>query len=450
MSHTLTISIVGRVNVGKSTIFNHIIGKKKALVSNTPRVTRDRNIALVDNQFSKPFTLIDTGGFEKECKDVISYMIEAQIKSAIEASQVILFVVDGKEGLMPMDFQLLREIRKIREDFDETVYLLVNKIDDLEKHAGRELAFTELGVEKLYPVSAEASIGINDLIEEILDKFELPLEPIEAVAAEETEDIPKIVVIGKPNVGKSSFINSVLGTNRLIVHEKAGTTRDPIDVRAKLYDREFIFVDTAGMRKKAKVIETVEKLSMMFAERSIERADIVLLMIDASDNVSDQDIRLIKIVDEMYKSIILVVNKSDLLREKEMTKIQVKDAVRDKIHFAKHIPIKFISVKTGEGYKALAQKISDVEKEFKKRIATSKLNKFYNDEIAFHSMPIRQGKKPKVFYITQERSSPPTFILFCNYPDLVEESYKKYILNKFRQEFNFEGVSIKLVFKKKK
>jgi GTP-binding protein len=461
MNKQFTISIVGRANVGKSTIFNRIIGKKKAMVSNIPRVTRDRNIELVEH-YDHPFTLIDTGGFEKEKDDVVSDKIEEQIKSAIEMSNVLFFVVDGKSGITPMDRQLLKEVRRIRADFDENIYLLINKVDQPEKHGDRELDFYELGVPNMISVSGEFNIGVNELIDDVLEKLPKVDEPeIDenvriAMEAEEKEEkkekeekLPRIVVLGKPNVGKSSLINKVVGEKRVIVDAHSGTTRDPVDIKVNWLNRDFIFVDTAGMRRRSKVTESVEKLSIMFAEREIDDADIVLLMIDASDEPSDQDIRMAKLIEEKYKSLIVVMNKSDLLREKDTTKNAVKEKVRDKLHFLSYVPVNFISVLTGEGFDALYKKILEVEAEYSRKIPTSKLNKFFHANVTEHSVPIRQGKRPKIYYLTQERSSPPTFLLFCNHPGLIEKSYRKYIQNKFRKEFNFLGTPIRFVYKKK-
>lgn len=445
MHNYFKIAIVGRANVGKSTIFNRILGKKKAMVSDIPRVTRDRNIETC-LEYDKPFVLIDTGGFEKLKGDQVSGKIEEQVNSAIKEANVLFFVVDGKHGITPLDTQLFSEIRRLREDFEENVYLLINKVDEPDKHGDREIDFYELGAANIRSVSAEFSVGISDLVDEVLEKAP---EIEDEQETEDHDELPKLVVVGKPNVGKSSFINKVLGEDRIIVHDMSGTTRDPVDVKVNWEGRDFLFIDTAGMRKKAKVTESVERLSVMFAERQVERADIVLLMLDGSDEPSDQDIRMAKIVEERYKAFVVVVNKSDLIRENETTKSDVREKIRDKFYFLSHIPINFISVKTGEGFDSLYKKIVEVEEEYTKRIPTSKLNKFYKDVISRHAMPIRRGKRPKVYYMTQDKSSPPTFIMFCNYPEYVEKSYKRYIINKIREEFNFMGSPVRLLLRKK-
>lgn len=446
MKDLIHITIVGRANVGKSTLFNRIIRKKKAMVSDVPRVTRDRNISRVEH-YSKPFELVDTGGFETIKNDKISDKIETQIKYALETANIILFIVDGKMGITPIDHELINKFRKLHIDFNKKLSLVVNKVDDPKKHKLREYEFYELGSKKVYPVSAESGYGVNELIEELLEEIDIQEKEDEE---NEEEKSTKLLVLGKPNVGKSSFVNKILGEERVIVDALSGTTRDPIDVDLKWNDRSFTFIDTAGMRKKAKLKDKVERLSVSLAEKNIYKADVVLMMLDATEVPSDQDIRMLKLIEGKYKPLIILVNKSDLLREKKITKKQVREQIKDRFHFMNYAPINFISIKTGEGIESLYKKILVIEKEYNKKIPTSKINKFYNKTIAEHQMPMRQNKRPKIYYLTQERAAPPTFLFFCNYPKLIDKSYKKYITNKFREEFNFQGVPLKLVFKSKK
>lgn len=435
------ISIVGRPNVGKSTLFNRILGFKKAITEDTPGVTRDRNYGEFDYH-GRDFILIDTGGFEPSKEDGFSPLIERQIWVSLNESDIAIFVLDGKEGVLPED----REVAKILRKWQKPVFYAVNKVDSSKREADL-IDFYEMGVEKFYPVSAVHGIGVDDLLEDIV---------IAAKGMEnETEESPdagvktvRIAIVGKPNTGKSSITNRILGAERMIVSDVAGTTRDAIDSRIVYKEKEIVLIDTAGLRKKSKIDMKVEEYSVSSAIRSIERANIVNLIIDGQEGAGHQEGSIVHLILSRGKGLCIVVNKWDLVA-KNTKQDEYRRMVREKIPHGDFAPVIFVSAMTGKNIEKILEENFKVYEQLTRRISTADINRAFGEFFEKLSISFQQGKQVKIFYVSQAKASPPTFILFSNHPELVPEHYKRYLENSIRAKFGFAGAPIRLVFKKK-
>ena len=429
------ISIVGRPNVGKSTLFNRIVGSKKAITEDVPGVTRDRNYAEFDYG-RKRFILVDTGGFEPSREDNIVSLVRRQIYATVEESSMIIFLLDCKDGILPQDHEIAAILRR----YSKPVFIAINKVDSQKRE--QEMAeFYVLGADKLYPVSAMHGIGVSDLLDDIADmaEEEPPEEPMEGL---------RVAVVGRPNTGKSSIVNRLLGSDRMIVSETAGTTRDAIDSRLTFQDKKFVLIDTAGIRKKGKISLKVEEYSVARAIRSVERADVINLIIDAQEGPGHQDGAIANLIIDRGKGIVIVVNKWDLI-EGTMTEAEYRSGIRAKLPHADFAPILFTSCITGQGLLKILDADVEVQKELERKITTAKLNAVFEEFFHKVGLPHEGRKEVKIFYVNQAKSPPPTFLLFANYPELVPEHYKRYLENSLRHAFGFAGAPIRLVFKKR-
>jgi len=431
------IAIVGRPNVGKSTLFNHILGEKKAIVSNEPGVTRDRNYAEVDWE-GRRFILIDTGGFEPVSKDRIFIQMREQCQLAMEESDVILFVMDGKEGLTPSD----KEVTSILRRLNKPVFYVVNKIDG-PKHEEKAYEFYSLGVEPIYSISAEHRYGMAELMDDVV--------AVLPSASEEKwdGDAVRVAVLGRPNVGKSSLINRLLGYKRVIVDEAPGTTRDVIDTLFERDGKRYVLVDTSGIRRKSRISLRLEKYSIVEALRTIDRCNVAILMLDSKEGVTDQDARIGGFIHEKGRGCILVVNKWDLIEKDSQTMVESEREMRRHLKYLHYAPILFISALTGQRVKRVLDVIDQVAEQAKKRISTSQLNRYFGEWVESHPPPIYRNRRVKLNYITQVSTAPPTFVIYTNSPDGIHFSYERYLINQMRESFGFEGVSIRLQFRKK-
>lgn len=429
-----TVVIIGRANVGKSTLFNRIVGYRKSIVHDEPGVTRDRISAEIKFH-SKCFTLIDTGGYEMESQEDLEKKVLTAIKESINEADIIIFLLDGKEGLTPLDLEIYRDLKKT----GKPIICAVNKIDN-EGHIGRIYDFYSLGVENIYPVSAEHNRGIDDLMSAVFQNLsEYKEEVIE-------EELIKVAIVGRPNVGKSSFFNRIIGYERSIVSDIPGTTRDTVDTIVKIDNDRFLLLDTAGMKKKSRIKNPVEFYSINRALKAIERSDVVILMIDALEGPTDQDAKLGGLCEREGKGIIIAVNKWDLIRQ-NVSRKKFEEVVRSRLHFLDFSPVMFTSAKEGFGIRETMDNVKLVYLERKKRIPTSKLNDTLGKIFEASPPPSFKGKKIKLYYATQIGFCPPKFVLFLNYPEGISESYVRYISNTLRKEFGLMGVPIKLVLR---
>ena len=433
----LVIAIVGRPNVGKSTLFNRIARGKKAIVWNEPGVTRDRNYADVEWDEST-FTLIDTGGFEPVSKDRIFIQMREQCELAIEEANAILFVMDGKEGLIPSD----KEIADILRQQKKPVFYIVNKIDG-PKDEEKVFEFYGLGVEPIHSISAEHRYGVDGLMDEVIKVLPGSTEE------KWDRDAAKVAVVGRPNVGKSSLINRLLGYKRVIVDEAPGTTRDAIDTLFERDGKRYVLIDTAGIRRKSRISLRLEKYSIVEALRTIDRSDVALLLLDSKEGVTDQDARIGGFIHEKGKGCILVVNKWDLVEKDSQTMGQYEREVREDLKYLTYAPILFISALTGQRIKKVLDVIDHVAEQTKKRIPTSPLNKYFGDWIEKLPPGLYKNRRVKLNFITQVSTAPPTFVIYTNFPGGIHFSYERYLLNQMRETFGFEGVPIRLYFRKK-
>jgi GTP-binding protein len=431
------VAIVGRPNVGKSTLFNRLVGFRKAIVETVPGVTRDRNYADVD-KFERSLTLIDTGGFEPVTHDTLMAQMADQCRLAVEEADCIIFLLDGKEGLVPSDYEIARLLRQR----GKKVLYAVNKIDSF-KHEERIYDFYALGAETLYPLSAQHNVGIDRLMEAVTES--LPSPPSEEGRE---QDAIRIAVVGRPNVGKSSLINRILGYDRVIVHEAPGTTRDAVDTPFSVGGRDYILVDTAGIRRKGRISLRLEKYSVVEAIKSIERADVALLVLDAREGAAEQDARIGGLMHEKGKGGIVVVNKWDLARG-EIDTTTYTDGVREGLWFLDYAPLIFTSAVTGEGVDCILEVVEGVVAERDHRIPTPQLNRWLKEIVGSHTPPLFRKKRIKLAYMTQVSTSPPTFTIFTNYPSGVHFSYRRYLSNQLREAFGFFGNPIRLIFKRK-
>ncbi|RLA88466.1 MAG: ribosome biogenesis GTPase Der [Deltaproteobacteria bacterium] len=433
------VAIIGQPNVGKSTLFNRMAGYKKAIVQEVPGVTRDLNYADV-TWHGRSFMVIDTGGLDLGSKEGLSVLVKQQCQLAIEEADLILFIMDGKAGLTPLDEEIAKILREQKKD----VFFIVNKIDD-PSHTDKIFDFYKLGVEKIYPLSASHGYGFHQLMEEIIQKFGVE----ETVLEEREEDKIKVAVVGRPNVGKSSIVNSILGYNRVLVSESPGTTRDAIDTPFRFKDEEYILIDTAGIRKKSRISLRLEKYSVVKAIKSIERADIVLHIIDATEGVTEQDTKIAGVIQEKGRGIVIVVNKWDLIKKDTKSVDIWKKSIQTRIKHLSFAPIIFVSAKTKKRIINILEYVNRVYKEYIKRIPTHELNLFLKEISKKKTPPMYKGKIVKLYYIAQVEICPPTFVIFTNYPKGIHFSYQRYIINRLREKYSFEGIPIRLFFKKR-
>ncbi len=433
------VAIVGRPNVGKSTLFNTLAGERLAIVKDTPGVTRDRIYADVD-WLNHKFTIVDTGGIETEAEDIIMRSMKEQAEIAIETADVIIFVTDVRSGVTSSDMQVADMLRRSKKP----VVLCVNKVDNFEKFEPYVYEFYNLGIGDPNPVSAQSKLGLGDMLEKVVEEFG------ESITEDEEEDIPRVAVIGKPNTGKSSLINKLLGTDRLIVSDIAGTTRDAIDTRIKRNGKEYIFIDTAGLRRKSKIKDEIERFSIIRTVAAVERCDIAMLLIDAEEGVTDQDTKIAGIAHERGKGMIIVVNKWDLIEKDTNTMNRMKKDIRQKLAYMPYAEMLFVSALTGQRLNKLFDTIDLVEQYSCMRIQTGVLNEILTEAVAETEPPSDKGKRLKLFYITQVSVKPPTFVLFVNSKELAHFSYIRYIENKLREAFLFTGTPIRIIIRERK
>ena len=435
-----TVAIIGKPNVGKSTFFNYLIGERKAIVGDTPGLTRDR-IYGETNWRGKTFTLIDTGGIEDKKDDVISNQMLIQAEIAIELADVIVFMTDITTGVTADDREIALMLKKAKKD----VILVCNKVDDFKKLENEIYEFYNLGLGEPHPISSANAKGIGDILDVIYEY--LPKDDNEN---NEDEDKIKVAIIGKPNVGKSSLINKILGENRLIVSNVAGTTRDAIDSEFENKYGKYIFIDTAGLRKRNKIEEDIEKYSILRTNLAIERSDVCILMIDANDGVTEQDTKIAGIAHEEGKAIIIAINKWDEYNKENGTLEEYTKNVYNKLSYLLYAPIIFISAKTGQKVDKLFELINTVSNYNSMRISTSNLNAILEEAISIVQPPTDKGKRLKIYYITQVSTKPPTFAVFVNSKKLFHFSYERYLVNKLRQEFGFKGTPIRILIRERK
>lgn len=433
------LAIVGRPNVGKSTLFNTLAGEKISIVEDHPGVTRDRIYADV-TWLNHSFSMIDTGGIEMDSKDKMLKHMREQADIAIDTADVILFLVDVRQGLVDADFKVADMLRKS----GKPVILVVNKVDNFEKYMPDVYEFYNLGIGDPHPISAASKLGIGDMLDAVMELFDL--EKIE----EEEDDRPKIAIVGKPNAGKSSLINNLLGENRVIVSDVAGTTRDAIDTEIVYNGTEYVFIDTAGLRRKSKIKENIERYSIIRTVAAIERSDVVILMIDATEGVSEQDAKIAGIAHDRGRGLIIAVNKWDAIEKDNHTVKEYTKKVRDILSFVPYAEIIFISALTGQRTKKIFDLLETVIENHAMRIQTGVLNEILMEAVALQQPPSDKGKRLKLFYMTQVSTKPPTFVLFANKKELMHFSYQRYIENRIRDTFGFMGTPIRIFIRERK
>ena len=433
------VAIVGRPNVGKSTLFNALAGDMISIVKDTPGVTRDRIYADC-TWLDMTFTLIDTGGIEPDSKDIILSQMREQAEIAIATADVILFITDVRQGLVDADAKVADMLRRSHKP----VVLVVNKVDNFEKQMPDVYEFYNLGIGEPNPVSAAGRLGLGDMLENVTKHFDA------AMLEEEEDDRPRIAIVGKPNVGKSSIINKIVGENRVIVSDIAGTTRDAVDTDIVYNGREYIFIDTAGLRRKNKIKEELERYSIIRTVTAVERADIVVMVIDATEGVTEQDAKIAGIDHERGKGVIIAVNKWDAIEKNDKTIYRFQEKIRETLSYMPYAEMIFISAKTGQRLNKLFDLIDMVIENQSMRIATGVLNEIMTEAVALQQPPSDKGKRLKLYYITQVSVKPPTFVIFVNDKELMHFSYTRYIENKIREAFGFRGTSLKFIIRERK
>ncbi len=436
------IAIVGRPNVGKSTLFNRLVGGRPALVHDTPGLTRDRRYGELD-YFGRELRVVDTGGLDPEAEaDVIGAGIHRQAWRAIDEADLVLLVVDGAAGPNPLDVEVATKLRTT----GKPVVLAVNKIDSPKRDA-LSADFYELGLGEPFPISAAHGRGVDDLLETVTDR--LISVPEDDDAEEDEENRPlRVALVGKPNAGKSSLLNRLVGDERSLVHDAPGTTTDPVDSDLVFRGRRYRLVDTAGLRRKARVDADVEKIAATIAISQIERADVVVLVIDAAQGPSEQDARLAGMIDEAGRALVLALNKSDLIAG-EAARDKLRQAMKDTFHFLPWAPQVLISAQRGDGVDRLMDQVDAVAAEHARRVPTAELNRFFAEIVEVTPPPIHRGKSVRVYYLTQGRARPPTFLLFASAPDGLSTQYRRFITNQLRKRYGFRGTPIRVVAKAK-
>lgn len=433
------VAIVGRPNVGKSTLFNALAGEKISIVQDTPGVTRDRIYADA-TWLNYSFTLIDTGGIEPDSGDIILKQMREQAQIAIDTADVIIFLTDVRQGLVDSDSKVADMLRRS----GKPVVLVVNKVDNFEKFMPDVYEFYNLGIGDPMPISASSKLGMGDMLDEVTKYFPQTEE------TQEEDDTPRIAVVGKPNVGKSSIINKLLGENRVIVSNIAGTTRDAIDTRITRNEKDYIFIDTAGLRRKNKIKEELERYSIIRTVTAVERADVVVVVIDATEGVTEQDAKIAGIAHERGKGIIVAVNKWDAIQKNDKTVNKFNDDIRKVLSFMPYAEILYISAHTGQRLPKLFETIDMVLENQTLRIQTGVLNEIMTEAVAMQQPPSDKGRRLKLFYMTQVSVKPPTFVIFVNDKELMHFSYVRYLENKIRDAFGFKGTSLKFIIRERK
>jgi len=433
------VAVVGRPNVGKSTLFNALAGERIAIVQDTPGITRDRiyaDITWLDMQF----TLIDTGGIEPESSDIILSQMRDQAQIAIDTADVIIFMTDVKQGLVDDDMKVADMLRRSHKP----VVLVVNKVDSFEKFMNDTYEFYNLGIGEPVPISAANRLGIGDMLDEVAKHFD------KSMTEEIDDDRPRVAIIGKPNVGKSSLINKIIGEKRLIVSDIAGTTRDAIDTPVKAFGKEYVFIDTAGLRRKKNVKEDLEKYMIVRTVSAVERADVVVLLIDADEGVTEQDAKIAGIAHERGKGFIIAVNKWDLIEKNNSTVNEFSKKIRSTLSFMPYAEIMYISALTGQRVPKLFEMIDAVIENCSLRVQTGVLNEIVAEATAMQQPPSDKGKRLKIFYVTQVSVKPPTFVIFVNDKQLMHFSYTRYLENQIRDTFGFKGTPLKFIIRERK
>ena len=428
------VAIVGRPNVGKSTFFNYVIGKRISIVDDTPGITRDRIYGEAEWR-SRKFTLIDTGGIEPYASDSILKQMRMQAELAIDMADVILLMVDAKDGLTASDSEVANMLRKT----SKPVIIAVNKVDNIGEPPAEIYEFYNLGLGEVFPISSSHGLGIGELLDEVYKYF--PEETDE----DEDEEVIKVAVVGKPNTGKSSLVNRILNEERVIVSDIPGTTRDAIDTFTEIDGQKYIFIDTAGIRRKSRVSENIERYSNIRAWSAIDRADVCLIMIDSTQGDTEQDTKIAGYAHEAGKASIIVVNKWDLIEKETGTYESFRESIKERFSFMDYAPIEFISAKTGQRVNKLFPMIQEVYRQASKRIPTGMLNDVINDAVAMVQPPSDKGKQLRIYYTTQVSVKPPTFLIFVNDAELMHFSYLRYIENSLRSSFGFEGTPLRLI-----
>ena len=432
------VAVVGRPNVGKSTLFNALAGQRISIVKDTPGITRDRIYADV-SWLDKQFTLIDTGGIEPDSKDVILSQMREQAQIAIDTADVILFMVDVKQGLVDADSRVAEMLRRSAKP----VLLVVNKVDNLEKYMADVYEFYNLGIGDPHPISAANQMGIGDLLDEVIGYFG------DFDGMDEEDERIRVAIVGKPNVGKSSLINKLIGENRLIVSDIAGTTRDAVDTPVMHHGKEYIFIDTAGLRRKNKIKEELEHYMIVRTVSAVERADIVVLLIDAKEGVTEQDAKIAGIAHDRGKAVIIAVNKWDAIEKNDKTVNEYTAKIRNVLSYMPYAEILFISAQTGQRLPKLFEMIETVSENHSLRIATGVLNEIMSEAVAMQQPPSDKGKRLRLYYITQVGVKPPTFVIFVNDKELMHFSYTRYIENKIREAFGFRGTPLRFIIRER-
>ena len=429
------VAIVGRPNVGKSTLFNRLLGHRRAMVDDTPGVTRDRNYANI-NRFEKPFILIDTGGFEPVTSDRMLQQMREQSRMAIEEADVILFMMDARSGLTPADVEVAQMLRKVKKP----VFYVVNKVDG-EKQENDSAEFYTLGIENLYTISAEHNRGVLDLIENLLEVFP------DSVTDEQGSELTRIAVVGRPNVGKSSLVNRLLGYERVVANPTPGTTRDSIDTLFMCNKKPYLLIDTAGIRRKGKTTAKLEKFSVVDSLRSIERADVVLMVIDAVEGVTEQDERIAGYIHEAGRACVFIINKWDALPKDNATFKDYTEKIRYGFKYLTYAPIVFVSALSGQRVGKIMTTVDEVMEQYVRRVSTAELNKVFSEAVETHHAPLSHGRRVKFYFSTQVAVRPPSFVIFTNQPENIHFSYERYLVNKFREAFGFTGTPLRLMFR---
>ena len=433
------VAVVGRPNVGKSTLFNRISGSRISIVEDTPGVTRDRIYSDV-SWLEKHFTLIDTGGIEPKSKDEILAKMREQAQIAIEMADVVVLVTNVKDGVTANDHEVAQMLLKAKKK----IVLTVNKVDNLGDPPMEFYEFYNLGLGDPIAISAANALGLGDLLDEITAKF-----PEDADTDADDDEI-KVAVIGRPNAGKSSLINKLMGEERVIVSDVAGTTRDAIDTHYEKDGDKFLFIDTAGIRRKSKVNEAIEKFSVLRSYAAVDRSDVCVIMIDGTEGIAEQDTKIAGYADEQGKACIFVINKWDIVDKNDKTMNEFKHRIRETFAFMSYAGIVFTSAKTGRNIPSLIDEIKKVNEQHKRRITTGMLNDVINEAVNKQQPPSDKGKRLRIYYGTQASVAPPTFVLFVNDKELFHFSYKRFIENQIRENFGFEGTPIRLIIRERK
>ncbi len=434
------VAVVGRPNVGKSTLFNALAGEKISIVKDTPGITRDRIYADV-SWLDMNFTLIDTGGIEPESHDIILSQMREQAQIAIDTADVIIFMVDVKQGLVDTDAKVADMLRRSRKP----VVLTVNKVDNFQKYMPDVYEFYNLGIGEPFPVSSVNKLGFGELLDEVSSHFDK-----EMAKEEEEDDRVKVAIVGKPNVGKSSIINRLIGENRLIVSDIAGTTRDAVDTQITHQGKEYVFIDTAGLRRKNKIKEELERYMIIRTVSAVERADIAVLVIDAVEGVTEQDAKIAGIAHERGKAMIIAVNKWDAIEKDNKTVKQFTQKVKQVLSFTPYAEITFVSAVTGQRLFKMYELIDIVNENHAMRVATGVLNEILAEAVALQQPPSDKGKRLRLYYITQVSVKPPTFVIFVNDKNLMHFSYTRYIENQIREAFGFRGTPLKFIIRERR